>query len=241
MQTQNTQANQQPDVKSEQLQPEVAQPTQEHPKEPVQQPQTKEQPSFTHQTHQNPMVRMAVNSLTHSGFNPNDPLVLDAINGNTAGLARVLYQQGIKGGWDIIEALDANHKQQQEFQSFQKQSNEYALQEAMGGKDRWSAIQEWAIQAGSPEEVEQVKQDLAAGGRTALRTAQWLETMFNAAGGQVKGQEQPKEPHPVNPASMHPQQVKTYSPKEFRQELLRIRNTQGQQAAEAFFMQYNPD
>ena len=230
------QANQQPEHPTQSSEPEVK--VQETPKEPVPQPQTKEQPSFTHQ---NPMVRMAVNSLTHSGFNPNDPLVLDAINGNTAGLARVLYQQGIKGGWDIIEALDANHKQQQEFQSFQKQSSEYALQEAMGGKDRWSAIQEWAMQAGSPEEVEQVKQDLAAGGRTALRTAQWLETMFNAAGGQVKGQEQPKEPQPVNPASMQPQQVKTYSPKEFRQELLRIKNTQGQAAAEAFFMQYNPD
>lgn len=232
MQTQN---NQQP----EQVQsPEPEVKVQEKPKEPVQQPQPKEQPSFTHQ---NPTVRMAVNSLTQSGFNPNDPLVLDAINGNTAGLARVLYQQGIKGGWDIIEALDANHKQQQEFQSFQKQSSEYALQEAMGGKDRWSAIQEWAMQAGSPEEVEQVKQDLAAGGRTALRTAQWLETMFNAAGGQVKGQEHPKEPQPINPASMQPQQVKTYTPKEFRQELLRIKNTQGQAAAEAFFMQYNPD
>ena len=159
MQPQNSQANLQPEVKTEQTHPEVAQPTQEQP-QPDQQPQTKEQPSFTHQ---NPMVRMAVNSLTQSGFNPNDPLVLDAINGNTAGLARVLYRQGIKGGWDIIEALDANHKQQQEFQSFQKQSSEYRLQEAMGGKDRWSAIQEWAMQAGSPEEVEQVKQDLAAG------------------------------------------------------------------------------
>lgn len=233
MQTQNTQANQQPEQVQEK--PEVAQPTQEQPKEPVQQPQPKQ---FTHQ---NPMVRMAVNTLAQSGFDPNDPLVQDAINGNTAGLARVLYQQGIKGGWDIIEALDANHKQQQEFQSFQKQSSEYALQEAMGGKDRWSAIQEWAMQAGSPEEVEQVKQDLAAGGRTALRTAQWLETMFSAAGGQVKGQEQPKDPQPINPASMQPQQVKTYSPKEFRKELLRIKNTQGQQAAEAFFMQYNPD
>lgn len=208
---------------------------QEQPKEPVQQPQQPKQ--FTHQ---NPMVRMAVNTLAQSGFDPNDPLVQDAINGNTAGLARVLYQQGIKGGWDVIEALDANHKQQQEFQSFQKQSSAYALQEAMGGKDRWSAIQEWAMQAGSPEEVEQVKQDLAAGGRTALRTAQWLETMFNAAGGQVKGVE-PKDQQPINPASMQPQQVKTYSPKEFRKELLRIRNTQGPAAAEAFFLQHNPN
>ena len=223
-------------------QPEQAQATQspepevkvqEQPKEPVQQPQPKQ---FTHQ---NPMVRMAVNTLAQSGFDPNDPLVQDAINGNTAGLARVLYQQGIKGGWDVIEALDANHKQQQEFQSFQKQSSEYALQEAMGGKDRWSAIQEWAMQAGSPEEVEQVKQDLAAGGRTALRTAEWLETMFNAAGGQVKGAEPKQDHQPINPASMQPQQVKTYSPKEFRKELLRIRNTQGQQAAEAFFLQHN--
>ena len=65
--------------------------------------------------------------------------------------------------------------------------------------------------------------------------------MFNAAGGQVKGQEQPKEPQPVNPASMQPQQAKTYTPKEFRQELLRIKNTQGQAAAEAFFLQHNPD
>ena len=232
------QVNQSPEqaVKTEQVQekPEVAQPTQEQPKEP--QPK-QEQPSFSHQ---NPMVRMAVNTLVQSGFNPNDPLVLDAINGNTAGLARVLYQQGIKGGWDVIEALDANHKQQQEFQSFQKQSSEYALQEAMGGKERWSAIQEWAMQAGSPEEVEQVKQDLAAGGRTALRTAQWLETMFNAAGGQVKGVEpQSNEPKPINPASMQPQQVKTYTPKEFRKELLRIKQTQGPEAAQAFFMQHS--
>lgn len=224
-QSQATQGTQSPEVK-----------VQEQPKEPVQQPQQPKQ--FTHQ---NPMVRMAVNTLSQSGFDPNDPLVQDAINGNTAGLARVLYQQGIKGGWDVIEALDANHKQQQEFQSFQKQSSEYALQEAMGGKDRWNAIQEWAMQAGSPEEVEQVKQDLAAGGRTALRTAQWLETMFNAAGGQVKGSEPRQDQQPINPASMQPQQVKTYSPKEFRKELLRIRNTQGQQAAEAFFLQHNPN
>jgi len=228
------QSNQPEQPQATQEQPEVK--VQEQPKEPVQQPQ---QP--TQFTHQNPMVRMAVNTLAQSGFDPNDPLVQDAINGNTAGLARVLYQQGIKGGWDVIEALDANHKQQQEFQTFQKQSSEYALQEAMGGKDRWSAIQEWAMQAGSPEEVEQVKQDLAAGGRTALRTAQWLETMFNAAGGQVKGAEPKQEPQPINPASMQPQQVKTYSPKEFRKELLRIRNTQGQAAAEAFFLQHNPN
>lgn len=228
------QSNQPEQPQATQEQPEVK--VQEQPKEPVHQPQQPKQ--FTHQ---NPMVRMAVNTLSQSGFDPNDPLVQDAINGNTAGLARVLYQQGIKGGWDVIEALDANHKQQQEFQSFQKQSSEYALQEAMGGKDRWSAIQEWAMQAGSPEEVEQVKQDLAAGGRTALRTAQWLETMFNAAGGQVKGVEPKQDQQPINPASMQPQQVKTYSPKEFRKELLRIRNTQGPAAAEAFFLQHNPN
>mgnify|MGYP000875374704 CR=1 FL=1 len=232
MQVQSNQPEQAQATQS--TEPEVK--VQEQPKEPVQQPQQPKQ--FTHQ---NPMVRMAVNTLAQSGFDPNDPLVQDAINGNTAGLARVLYQQGIKGGWDVIEALDANHKQQQEFQSFQKQSSEYALQEAMGGKDRWSAIQEWAMQAGSPEEVEQVKQDLAAGGRTALRTAQWLETMFNAAGGQVKGVEPKPDPQPINPASMQPQQVKTYSPKEFRKELLRIRNTQGPVAAEAFFLQHNPN
>lgn len=231
MQVQSNQPEQPQATQS--TEPEVK--VQEQPKEPVQQPQQPKQVA-----HQNPMVRMAVNTLAQSGFDPNDPLVQDAINGNTAGLARVLYQQGIKGGWDVIEALDANHKQQQEFQSFQKQSSEYALQEAMGGKDRWSAIQEWAMQAGSPEEVEQVKQDLAAGGRTALRTAQWLETMFNAAGGQVRGAEPKQEPQPINPASMQPQQVKTYSPKEFRKELLRIKNAQGQAAAEAFFLQYNP-
>lgn len=224
----------QPEQTTQPSEPEVK--VQEQPKEPVKQPQQPKQ--FTHQ---NPMVRMAVNTLAQSGFDPNDPLVQDAINGNTAGLARVLYQQGIKGGWDVIEALDANHKQQQEFQTFQKQSSEYALQEAMGGKDRWSAIQEWAMQAGSPEEVEQVKQDLAAGGRTALRTAQWLETMFNAAGGQVKGAEPKQDQQPINPALMQPQQVKTYSPKEFRKELLRIKNTQGPAAAEAFFLQHNPN
>lgn len=236
MQVQSNQPEQSTQA-TQSTEPEVK--VQEQPKEPVQQPQQPKQ--STQFTHQNPMVRMAVNTLAQSGFDPNDPLVQDAINGNTAGLARVLYQQGIKGGWDVIEALDANHKQQQEFQSFQKQSSVYVLQEAMGGKDRWSAIQEWAMQAGSPEEVEQVKQDLAAGGRTALRTAQWLETMFNAAGGLVKGQEQPEVQQPINPASMQPQQVKTYSPKEFRKELLRIRNTQGQAAAEAFFLQHNPN
>ena len=192
-------------------------------------------------SHQNPMVRMAVNTLSQAGFDPNDPLVQDAINGNTAGLARVLLQQGVKNGWDVIEALDANHKQQQEIQSFQKQTSENALQEAMGGKDRWVAIQEWAQKAGSPEEFAQVQQDLAAGGRTALRTAQWLETMYNAAGGQVLGQQEPQEEKPINPAMMQPQSVKTYSPKEFRKELLRIKNTQGQAAADAFFLQYSPN
>lgn len=190
---------------------------------------------------QNPMVRMAVNVLAQSGFDPNDPLVQDAINGNTAGLARALLQQGVKNGWDVIEALDANHALQQEIQSFQKQTSENALQEAMGGKDRWRAIQQWAMQAGDPDEVAQVQQDLAAGGRTALRTALWLESMFNAAGGQVKGQQETPEEKPINPAMMQPQQVKTYSPKEFRMELLRIKNTQGQAAADAFFLQYSPN
>lgn len=190
-------------------------------------------------SHQNPMVRMAVNTLAQAGFDPNDPLVQDAINGNTAGLARVLLQQGVKNGWDVIEALDANHKQQQEIQSFQKQTSENALQEAMGGKDRWQAIQQWAMQAGDPDEVAQVQQDLAAGGRTALRTAQWLESMFNAAGGHVKDQQETPEEKPINPAMMQPQQVKTYSPKEFRKELLRIKNTQGQAAADAFFLQHS--
>lgn len=191
--------------------------------------------------HQNPMVRMAVNTLAQAGFDPNDPLVQDAINGNTAGLARVLLQQGVKNGWDVIEALDANHKQQQEIQSFQKQSSENTLQEAMGGKDRWQAIQQWAMQAGDPDEVAQVQQDLAAGGRTAMRTAQWLESMYNAAGGRVMIQQAPQEEKPINPASMQPQPAKTYSPKEFRKELLRIKNTQGQAAADAFFLQYSPN
>lgn len=192
-------------------------------------------------THQNPMVRMAVNTLAQSGFDPHDPLVQDAINGNTAGLARVLLQQGVKNGWDIIEALDANHKQQQEIQTYQQQTYAQQLTDVMGGKDRWAAIQEWAQKAGSPEEFAQVQQDLAAGGRTALRTAQWLETMFNAAGGQVLDQQEPQEEKPINAASMQPQPVKTYSPKEFRKELLRIRNTQGQAAADAFFLQHSPN
>lgn len=191
--------------------------------------------------HQNPMVRMAVKTLAQSGFDPQDPLVQDAINGNTAGLARVLLQQGVKNGWDIIEALDANHKQQQEIQTYQQQTYAQQLTDAMGGKDRWAAIQEWAQKAGSPEEIAQVQQDLAAGGRTALRTAQWLETMYNAAGGQVLGQQEPQEEKPINAASMQPQPVKTFSPKEFRKELLRIKNTQGQAAADAFFLQYSPN
>lgn len=192
-------------------------------------------------THQNPMVRMAVNTLAQAGFDPQDPLVQDAIKGKTAGLARVLLQQGVENGWDVIEALDANHKQQQEIQSFQKQSSENALQEAVGGKDRWQAIQQWAMQAGDPDEVAQVQQDLAAGGRTALRTAQWLESMYNAAGGQVKGQQETDREKPINPAMMQAQPAKTYSPKEFRKELLRIKNTQGQAAADAFFLQHSPN
>lgn len=192
-------------------------------------------------THQNPMVRMAVNALAQAGFDPQDPLVQDAISGNTAGLARVLLQQGVKNGWDVIEALDANHKQQQEIQSFQQQSSERALQEAMGGKDRWQAIQQWAMQAGDPDEVALVQQDLAAGGRTALRTAQWLESMYNSAGGQVKGQQETDQEKPINPAMMQAQPAKTYSPKEFRKELLRIKNTQGQAAADAFFLHHSPN
>lgn len=217
------------DQEQEQAQQETA--AKEQQRAPVQKPYS----------HQNPMVRMAVNTLAQSGFDPQDPLVQDAINGNTAGLARVLLQQGVKNGWDIIEALDANHKQQQEIQSFQKQSSENALQEAMGGKDRWQTIQQWAMQAGDPDEVAQVQQDLAAGGRTALRTAQWLESMYNAAGGRVLGQQEAQEEKPINAASMQPQPVKTYSPKEFRKELLRIKNTQGQAAADAFFLQYSPN
>lgn len=205
-----------------------------------QSPPKPEQPQKPY-SHQNPMVRMAVNTLAQAGFDPNDPLVQDAINGNTAGLARVLLQQGVKHGWDVIEALDANHKQQREIQSFQKQSSENALQEAMGGKDRWQAIQQWAMQAGDPDEVAQVQQDLAAGGRTALRTAQWLESMYNSAGGQVKGQQETPEEMPINPAMMQAQPAKTYSPKEFRKELLRIKNTQGQAAADVFFLQYSPN
>lgn len=192
-------------------------------------------------SHQNPMVRMAVNTLAQSGFDPQDPLVQDAINGNTAGLARVLLQQGVKNGWDVIEALDANHKQQQEIQTYQQQTYAQQLTDAMGGKDRWQAIQQWAMQAGDPEEFAQVQQDLAAGGRTALRTAQWLESMYNAAGGQVKGQQETDQEKPINPAMMQPQSVKTYSPKEFRKELLRIKNAQGQAAADAFFLQYSPN
>lgn len=207
----------------------------------VEQTQQKpEQPQKPY-SHQNPMVRMAVNTLAQAGFDPQDPLVQDAINGNTAGLARVLLQQGVKHGWDVIETLDANHKQQQEIQSFQKQFSENALQEAMGGKDRWQAIQQWAMQAGDPDEVAQVQQDIAAGGRTALRTAQWLESMYNAAGGQVLCQQETPEEKPINPAMLQAQPAKTYSPKEFRKELLRIKNTQGQAAADAFFLQYSPN
>lgn len=192
-------------------------------------------------SHQNPMVRMAVNTLAQAGFDPQDPLVQDAIKGNTAGLARVLLQQGVKNGWDVIEALDANHKQQQEIQTYQQQTYAQQLTDAMGGTARWAAIQQWAMQAGDPDEVAQVQQDLAAGGRTALRTAQWLESMYNAAGGQVLGQQETDQEKPINPAMMQAQPVTTYSPKEFRKELLRIKNTQGQAAADAFFLKHSPN
>lgn len=229
------QQNNQP---SEQVVPEQDQEQAQQQTPPKEQQQTPVQKPYSHQ---NPMVRMAVNALAQAGFNPNDPLVQDAINGNTAGLARVLLQQGVKNGWDVIEALDANHKQQQEIQTYQQQTYAQQLTDAMGGKDRWAVIQEWARKAGSPEEFSQVQQDLAAGGRTALRTAQWLETMYNAAGGQVKGQQEAPEEKPINPAMMQAQPAKTYSPKEFRKELLRIKNTQGQAAADAFFLQHSPN
>nr|DAF17145.1 MAG TPA: capsid assembly protein [Caudoviricetes sp.] len=225
-------------------QPEQVQPEQvESQNQPVETSAKEQQPAPFQKpySHQNPMVRMAVNTLAQAGFDPQDPLVQDAINGNTAGLARVLLQQGVKNGWDVIEALDANHKQQQEIQTYQQQTHAQQLTDAMGGKDRWAAIQEWAQKAGSPEEFAQVQQDLAAGGRTALRTAQWLETMYNAAGGQVLGQQETDQEKPINPAMMQSQPTKTYSPKEFRKELLRIKNTQGQAAADAFFLQYSPN
>ena len=228
------QQNNQP---SERVQQETSEQAQQEPSAKEQQPAPVQKPF----SHQNPMVRMAVNTLAQAGFDPQDPLVQDAINGNTAGLARVLLQQGVKNGWDVIEALDANHKQQQEIQTYQQQTFAQQLTDAMGGKDRWQAIQEWAQKAGSPEEFAQVQQDLAVGGRTALRTAQWLETMYNASGGQVLGQQEPQEEKPINPAMLQPQPVKTYSPKEFRKELLRIKNPQGQAAADAFFLQHSPN
>ena len=167
--------------------------------------QPKAQSQSTYQKTDNPSINAALGIISRAGIDTKNPVVQQALNGDTASLVHVMRYLNVEDGEVAVQLLEQVHKAQQDQKAQEQAKAVEAIYTSVGGKEQWDAMQEYAKAAYSPEDLKELIDDLDAGGRGAQLRVIELHKAFKAAGGKVP--EKAHEPTEDKPISTSTQPV----------------------------------
>jgi hypothetical protein len=128
---------------------------------------------------------MALGFLGNLGFDPSDPAMVAAADGDFAMLSAKLAAMGSKAtGWEQYVALG-----KQSYAAVAEKAKATAAAEraviegAVGGAENWAAIQTWAKENAEPQERVAVNAALKAGGIAAKAMATYLGSLYERSTG----------------------------------------------------------
>lgn len=200
--TEQNQQSQQPEQQVEVKQESQEQPVQvKQPEQAVGQPKAPSQ----HQSYQktdNPSINAALGIISRAGIDTKNPVVQQALNGDTATLVHVMRYLNVEDGEVAVQLLEQVHKSREEQRASEQAKAVEAIYTSVGGKEQWDIMQEFAKVTYSPEDLKELIDDLDAGGRVAQLRVKELHKAFKAAGGKVpeKAPEATEE-KPINPST----------------------------------------
>lgn len=160
--------------------------------------QPKAQSQSTYQKTDNPSINAALGIISRAGIDTKNPVVQQALNGDTASLVHVMRYLNVEDGEVAVQLLEQVHKAQQDQKAQEQAKAVEAIYTSVGGKEQWDAMQEYAKATYSPEDLKELIDDLDAGGRVAQLRVKELHKAFKAAGGKVPEKEQPVEDKPIS-------------------------------------------
>lgn len=124
---------------------------------------------------------MALQFIGEQGLGPDHPAVAAAQNGDFGMLKAHFARTDVKG-WEQFIALGEqafnNRRAREEAKAAETRS---VIENAVGGKEAWSAVQAWAKENAEPHEREAVNQAFAAGGMQAKAMAVYLKELYDNA------------------------------------------------------------
>ena len=124
---------------------------------------------------------MALQFIGEQGLGPDHPAVAAAQNGDF-GMLKAHFARGDVKGWEQFIALGEqafnNRKASEEAKAAETRS---VIENAVGGKEAWAAVQAWAKENAEPHEREAVNKAFAAGGMQAKAMAVYLKELYDGA------------------------------------------------------------
>lgn len=163
----------------------------------------KQEQKSTYQKTDNPSINAALGIISRAGIDTKNPVVQQALNGDTASLVHVMRYLNVEDGEVAVQLLEQVHKSQQDQKAQEQAKAVEAIYTSVGGKEQWDAMQEYAKATYNPEDLKELIDDLDSGGRVAQLRVKELHKAFKAAGGKVPEKGQPVEEKPIS-TSAHP-------------------------------------
>ena len=158
----------------------------------------KQEPKSSYQKTDNPSINAALGIISRAGIDTKNPVVQQALNGDTASLVHVMRYLNVEDGGVAVQLLEQVHKAQQDQKAQEQAKAVEAIYTSVGGKEQWDAMQEYAKATYSSEDLKELIDDLDAGGRVAQLRVKELHKAFKAAGGKVPEKEQQAEDKPIS-------------------------------------------
>lgn len=133
---------------------------------------------------------MALDFMGKAGLHQDHPAMVAATQGDFSILKATLAQKGVTG-WEQFVALgEAAYSRTTEAAAAKTAKLQEMVYAEAGGKEEWSAIQQWAGQNATPEEKAQINALLNQGGLAAKGAVKYLVDTYNRANNVVV---QPRE------------------------------------------------
>lgn len=132
-----------------------------------------------------PGIDLALGFFGKLGLKESDPEIVEAGKGNFDYLKAKLATLGAKAeGYEQYLALaQKGYESYHASQAAALEAREKTVHEAVGGAENWAAIQTWAQENGTPEELAAFKAGIRQGGVVATAVAQFLSNQYAQSSG----------------------------------------------------------
>lgn len=129
---------------------------------------------------------MALEFVGKAGLHGNHPAMQAAANGDFSILKATLAQKGV-AGWEQMVALgEAAYGRTKEADAAKATALQELVHNVAGGKEEWTAVQQWAKANATQEERDSINALLNQGGVAAKGAVNYLVNAYNRANNVVK-------------------------------------------------------